>query len=246
MDELKARIRQYWCQRSRDFTRLRQAELESGLRALWENELQLALPAKRGLKILDVGTGSGFFVILLAGMGHQVTGIDLSAEMINEAEMLSRKEETPAVFRVMDAEQPDFPDAAFDVVVSRNLTWTLEQPEEAYRQWLRVLKNGGLLVNFDADYGKEQVSADSGTRPEDHAHRKISQELLAECDAISRRLFLSRQDRPDWDRNSLERLGAGEIQVDTGVSRRVYREINELYNPTQLFRITAVKRRGSA
>lgn len=245
MDELKARIRQYWCKRSRDFTMLRQAELESGMRTLWENELQLVLPAKRGLKILDVGTGSGFFVILLAGMGHQVTGIDLSAKMINEAAVLTRKEKTPAVLQVMDAEQPDFPDETFDIVLSRNLTWTLEKPEEAYRQWLRVLKYGGLLVNFDANYGKEQFSSDIGILPEDHAHRNISKELLEECDAINSRLYLSRQDRPDWDRNSLKRLGAGEIQVDTCVSGRVYREINKFYNPAQLFRITAVKRRGA-
>lgn len=45
--------------------------------------------------------------------------------------------------KILDAEKPEFPDATFDVVVSRNLTWTLPHAEEAYREWTRVLKKGG-------------------------------------------------------------------------------------------------------
>ena len=46
----------------------------------------------------------------------------------------------------MDAENPDFPDGTFDVIVSRNLTWTLPDAEHAYQEWFRVLKPGGHLV----------------------------------------------------------------------------------------------------
>ncbi|HCP71234.1 MAG TPA: class I SAM-dependent methyltransferase, partial [Clostridiales bacterium] len=38
-------------------------------------------------------------------------------------------------FRHMDAQQLGFPDGTFDVVLSRNLTWTLPEPEKAYAQW---------------------------------------------------------------------------------------------------------------
>ena len=42
-------------------------------------------------------------------------------------------------FLVMDAEKLEFEDASFDMVISRNLTWTLPHAEEAYQEWKRVL-----------------------------------------------------------------------------------------------------------
>ena len=40
----------------------------------------------------------------------------------------------------------------FDVVISRNLTWNLKDPKRAYEEWCRVLKPGGKLLNFDANW----------------------------------------------------------------------------------------------
>ena len=55
-------------------------------------------------------------------------------------------------FQVMDAEKTDFAEDSFDALVTRNLTWTLPHVGEAYREWFRILKPGGVLINFDADY----------------------------------------------------------------------------------------------
>ena len=46
----------------------------------------------------------------------------------------------------MNAEELTFPAASFDVVVTRNVTWNLRDPERAYGQWSRVLKPGGKVV----------------------------------------------------------------------------------------------------
>ena len=46
----------------------------------------------------------------------------------------------------------EFEDESFDVIISRNLTWNLPHPEMAYKEWLRVLKKGGKLLNFDANW----------------------------------------------------------------------------------------------
>mgnify|MGYP000603379965 FL=1 len=45
-------------------------------------------------------------------------------------------------FRLMDAQKPTFTAESFDVVLSRNLTWVLEDPEQTYGNWRHVLKPG--------------------------------------------------------------------------------------------------------
>lgn len=52
----------------------------------------------------------------------------------------------------MDAQNLEFEDDVFDVVISRNLTWNLKDPKRAYEEWCRVLKPGGKLLNFDANW----------------------------------------------------------------------------------------------
>lgn len=52
----------------------------------------------------------------------------------------------------MDAQNLTFHDNMFDVIVSRNLTWNLDSPAKAYREWYRVLKPGSILLNFDANW----------------------------------------------------------------------------------------------
>ena len=83
--QLNAQIEAYWDERSRDFSKLRQKELSGPCAAAWQAYLQEKLPAAAPLKILDIGTGAGFFAILLAQLGHKVTGIDMSADMLHQA-----------------------------------------------------------------------------------------------------------------------------------------------------------------
>lgn len=122
MEEIKTRIHGYWSGRSEEFVRMRGEELESGMAKLWLAEIQRCLPTGKKLKILDVGTGGGFFAILLAQQGHTVCGIDLTAGMIEGARRLAEEKDVDVDFQVMDAEKTDFEDESFDVVVARNLT----------------------------------------------------------------------------------------------------------------------------
>lgn len=239
--EQKERITNYWDKRSKSFAELRQEEIESPMGELWRKELTRNIPSDKKLKILDVGTGAGFFSILLSKMGHEVTGVDFSNEMITEARQLSLKYEVDVDFYTMDAENLAFPDNTFDVVLSRNLTWTLTNPEKAYSQWIRVLKSDGILLNFDAEYSKERFSHTAKLLPKEHAHHQIDQELLEECDAINKTLPLGHKSRPEWDIHALKMLGCNEITVDKTISKRIYAEINSFYNPTPMFLIKAVK-----
>ena len=242
MEEIKKEISSYWTGRSEDFARLREEELNSEMAGLWLKELEKGLPEGEGLRILDVGTGCGFFSVLLAKLGHQVTGIDLTPAMIEKAKQIARERGVEADFEVMDAEHPDFPEGTFDVIVSRNLTWTLPHPAEAYGEWLRVLKPGGVLLNFDGDYGKEEFTEEMESLSADHAHRRLSCGQLEECDKIKDQLSISAMRRPAWDVEVLKNLGCVDMNVDNEVYRRIYAsEDSPFYNPTPIFRLQARK-----
>lgn len=239
-DDRKEQIVHYWEKRSESFLEQRRSELANPIAKRWMKEIEKQIPAGRRLKILDVGCGAGFFSILLAKEGHEVFGIDLTPEMIENAIQLAEEENADCCFQVMDAENPMFADETFDVVISRNLTWTLPNAEHAYGEWMRVLKTGGVLLNFDANYGKEDV-ADTKGLPEVHAHFKVGNEMLEECERIKSQLPISRKNRPAYDVAVLCENTAGEIRIDTSLGKRIYLEKDEFYNPAPMFSICAVK-----
>ena len=239
-DDRKEQIVHYWEKRSESFLEQRRSELANPIAKRWMKEIEKQIPAGRRLKILDVGCGAGFFSILLAKEGHEVFGIDLTPEMIENAIQLAEEENADCCFQVMDAENPMFADETFDVVISRNLTWTLPNAEHAYGEWMRVLKTGGVLLNFDANYGKEDV-ADTKGLPEAHAHFKVGNEMLEECERIKSQLPISRKNRPAYDVAVLCENTAGEIRIGTSLGKRIYLEKDEFYNPAPMFSICAVK-----
>ena len=239
-DDRKEQIVHYWEKRSESFLEQRRSELANPIAKRWMKEIEKQIPAGRRLKILDVGCGAGFFSILLAKEGHEVFGIDLTPEMIENAIQLAEEENADCRFQVMDAENPMFADETFDVVISRNLTWTLPNAEHAYGEWMRVLKTGGVLLNFDANYGKEDV-ADTKGLPEAHAHFKVGNAMLEECERIKSQLPISRKNRPAYDVAVLCENTAGEIRIDTSLGKRIYLEKDEFYNPAPMFSICAVK-----
>ena len=239
-DDRKERITEYWAKRSESFMEQRRRELKSPLADRWLREIGRKLPDRKNLKILDVGCGSGFFSILLARLGHEVTGTDLTPEMIVNSKQLAREENVSCRFLVMDAEKLEFEDNSFDVVISRNLTWTLPHVKEAYEEWGRVLKGGGILLNFDANYGASNF-ADTSELPGNHAHHTLGDEMMQECEEIKRQLPISSLVRPAWDVETLGQMGFEELFIDLGISRRIYLEKDEFYNPTPIFMICGKK-----
>ena len=188
-----------------------------------------------------MGCGTGFFTILLAKQGHHVTGTDLTPDMIANSRILAKEEQVSCDFQVMDAEHLSFQDESFDVVISRNLTWTLPEAAQAYKEWTRVLKPGGLLLNFDANYGATNF-AETSDLPENHAHNQLGNSLMQECEDIKRQLPISSYLRPAWDVEELGKTGMEQISIDLGLSRRVYKEKDEFYNPTPLFMLCSRKK----
>lgn len=238
-DSRKERIAGYWSKRSDSFQAQRRAELHSSMADRWLLEIQKYLP-QRKLKILDVGCGSGFFTILLGKQGHEVLGTDLTPDMIEKSRELAKEEGVDCKFEIMDAENLDFPDETFDVVISRNLTWTLPDAGHAYEEWCRVLKKGGILLNFDANYGSSNF-ADTSHLPENHTHNQVGMDMMQECEEIKKQLPISSYIRPAWDVETLGNLGILELSLDLGVGKRIYIEKDEFYNPVPIFTLCGKK-----
>ena len=240
-DERKERIVNYWEKRSDSFLVQKRQELHSAMAERWMKEIRGQLPEGKKLRILDVGCGAGFFSILLAKEGYQVTGIDLTPDMIKNARLLAEEEKVSCEFQVMDAENPEFQEETFDVVISRNLTWTLPHVQHAYQEWIRVLKKGGILLNFDANYGITDFS-NVADLPENPAHNILGDDMMRECEEIKRQLPISSYSRPAWDLETLGALELKEFKLDLGISSRIYLEKDAFYNPTPLFMLRTTKK----
>jgi SAM-dependent methyltransferase len=99
-----------------------------------------------GAKVLDVGCGTGVVGLTAARAGAQVTGVDLTPELIARAKENSAVMGVTADWREGDAEALPLPDGAFDVVVSQFGHMFAPRPEVAVREMLRVLKPGGTIA----------------------------------------------------------------------------------------------------
>ncbi len=237
-NEIKDRVVDYWSKRAETFSEHKHAEIHSEKVSLWREEILKYLPKNRILDILDVGCGAGFFEAVLAPLGHNVTGIDLTPEMIEHGKDLLKRHKINADLFVMDAENPTFTDESFDVVISRNLVWTLPHPIEAYQRWMKLLKPGGKLIVFDAEYAK---GFHKYNWADNTAHKVVDDELKEECHRLYHMLSISTLNRPDWDAEVLGHIGFSDIKKDLFVGDRIYSAQDEFYMPDRMFSICATK-----
>ena len=238
---LESRIKNYWEGEAQVYSDGIQDELRSEKRELWKKIILENSPQSSAgkLKILDIGTGPGFFPIILGEEGHDVTGIDLTENMVKCAARNAEKEKVKVTLMTMDCHDMDFPDDCFDLLICRNLTWTLDNPEKAYKEWCRVLRPGGRMLIFDACwylhlYDEERKRAYQ--KKEEEIQQKYGRRIhehkdQAEGDALSKKLFMSDKERPAWDLNIMLQLGLSKVFADMTVNKLVMEERDmELYD----------------
>ena len=252
MEKLLDEIESYWSTRTEGYSEVNHKELAGTQKNAWLKVLTSQFPdkPKEEIRILDIGTGPGFFPVILAEAGYHVDAVDYTEGMLEKAKENAGDLCRNIRFLRMDAQKLDFEDNTFDVVISRNLTWNLEHPDVAYREWVRVLKVGGRLLNFDANwygylyddkkreaYENDRKNVEKGSLDDHYLCTDIDR-----MEKIALQVPLSETKRPGWDVKVLEALGAAQIQVNEDIWQQVWSEEEKLnYGSTPMFMVEAVK-----
>ncbi|WP_010504108.1 class I SAM-dependent methyltransferase [Paenibacillus elgii] len=98
-------------------------------------------------KILLIGIGTGADLPFIMGRDVEITGIDLSPDMLQKAK---RKYGSPQIsFLEMDAQELTFPQESFDLVIANLILSVVPDPDQCFREMIRVTRTGGRIVIFD-------------------------------------------------------------------------------------------------
>src|SRR5438445_127741 len=137
-----------------------------------EREVEAALveiiDAANPRDLLDIGTGTGRMLEILAPRVEHALGIDQSREMLSIARVnLEQAGLENGLVRLGDMYQLDLPDASFDAVVIHQVLHYADRPAAVIAEAARVLRPRGTLVLVDfAPHALEFLR-------DEHAHRRL-------------------------------------------------------------------------
>lgn len=248
MDQ-KQKLIKNWTDDSNNYSNKIKMELNCFKKQAWTDIILENAGKNTKMNILDVGTGPGFFAIIMYQAGHQVTAIDCTEAMINEAKANAENAGITADFRVSDGQDLEFEDESFDLIISRNVTWTLIDALKAYREWKRVLKPDGKIIIFDANWNLKLFDEEIMKKYEED--EKEYKKLFGEeppshtgADKIDYRksMPMCQRRRPQWDFNTLIELGYKKIYCDINIGDRVYNEKEKvIYRSSPMFMLVIEK-----
>ena len=99
-----------------------------------------------GTRLLDVGCGAGQLTLPAARKGIRVTGLDLAANLVQQARTKAAEEGLTIQVDEGDAEDLPYPDASFDVVMSLIGSMFAPRPELVASEMSRVCRPGGNII----------------------------------------------------------------------------------------------------
>ena len=247
--KINTKIREYWTERSDSYCKMVCGELYGEGAHIWEELIYQQIDKNASLKVLDIGTGPGLFASLMGkNPNYEVFAVDSSEGMLENAIHNAKNFGSKVTFQWADAHDLPFEDDRFDVIVTRNVIWNLPYPEETYKEWKRVLKRGGKMVNFDANWylrlfnEAKQKEYEKYQGQEVHDGEGIPDGMAERMDAIAEQLPLSQKPRPAWDVNCLLELGFEKMAFDYNINEVIYdKEQREAYSYAPMFMITATK-----
>lgn len=134
------------------------------LRKVFQDDLQRARAigrlVPRGLKIADVGTGTGVLAMEMAQLGMHVVAVDQSEAMLAAADAKREALSDPDRVDLRQGTATDLPidDGEVDAVLAHMVLHYVPSPRDAIRELARVVRPGGrvVLVDFSAPEDRPQ------------------------------------------------------------------------------------------
>ena len=137
-DPLTERVRATWS--AGDFGRIAKS-YERGA-----GEFIARLGFDPGEPVLDVACGTGNLTLPAARLGASVTGIDIAANLLAQAQTQAVRERLSIAFDVGNAEQLPYASATFATVVTMFGAMFAARPQRAAAEMLRVTRPGGRIA----------------------------------------------------------------------------------------------------
>lgn len=106
----------------------------------------LSVTDVRGLRILEVGAGTGGDSINLSTMGARVIALDYSEDILKKVKAVTNESGVSLDLMRGDGTNLPFPDECFDIVYHQGLLEHFLQPQTLVGENIRVLKKGGYLL----------------------------------------------------------------------------------------------------
>ena len=132
---------------------------EPAMRDAWVTMLRGVLPAPPATTA-DLGCGTGSVTVLLAELGYDATGVDLSPAMVAKARAKATRFGVPVKFAIGDAAR--LPRDPVDVVLTRHVAWAVPGLDAAIRTWAAALNPGGRMVLIEGLWSNGAgISADA-------------------------------------------------------------------------------------